>query len=216
MKLPLLSNTFSLKNEEQYDLSAGSFFADPKTCAFECLHCNLGNLGRIIPRYMSLDDVLMQVNRYNTIGVELIELRGGEPTMLLASIPEALEFISGYFPLRISTSGTRPISVFQMKTWASGFKVDIKLPPSGRPEDFAAPSCNAALGDASDENEYWQVLNSTLDIVDGMQFTYYTCTNFQRFSNEAQGAIKQMLQARNSPFIVDGTFLTTQRNTITC
>ncbi len=99
-------------------------------CNLNCYHCHNRNHFRGEPVYMDYGELSHRLSMAKLLGVELVIVSGGEPT-LEPNLEEGLSFIKEFgFPVRIDTNGTNPekLQVLIEKGLIDGVALDVKVP----------------------------------------------------------------------------------------
>ncbi|WP_456397909.1 radical SAM protein [Desulfurobacterium sp.] len=133
-------------------------------CNLECFQCHNklsfdGRSGFI--SYKKLSDKL---DKLKLLGVELIIISGGEPT-LEKRLEEGLQFIKEKgFPVRIDTNGTMPDRIEELirNKMVDGFALDIKIPIKNVYSDEEKERFKQILFSNKRENDeklFWYVEN---------------------------------------------------------
>ena len=127
---PFLKVETPVTFKDQPGVQSALLYTDIRVCNLNCYQCHnrsayRGSGGKFL--YKELKEKLEMLK---LLGVELIIISGGEPT-LEKKLPEGLGFIKDLgFKIRIDTNGTFPEVVEELinSELVDGFAVDIKIP----------------------------------------------------------------------------------------
>ncbi|WP_456437333.1 radical SAM protein [Desulfurobacterium sp.] len=99
-------------------------------CNLECFQCHNKLSFDSRSGFISYEKLSEKLDKLKLLGVELIIISGGEPT-LEKRLEEGLKFIrKADFPVRIDTNGTLPDRIEELirNKMVDGFALDIKIP----------------------------------------------------------------------------------------
>lgn len=200
MNTPIIANTFSFMEEPQFGLRSAVFYSDANVCHVGCKFCKYRDGKKhklLIP-----DDFVKEVMRYEVMGAEMLSFRGGELTNYVSDIQSLMELLITELPIRIHTNGLRTMSIKRLIPSVDGFCVDIKLPLKDSYSQEERERYQSLVAIAKCSYSYRDSMRESLHLVDGLQFTYYTCTTFKWLSEKEQQEIRDSVKGLKSPFIL--------------
>lgn len=206
MNTPFLAGAMNLEEEPQYGMSTAEFFCDPAVCSLVCGGCSLREF-RGKCSFLDVDQMLMALVNYQLLGVEMIQVRGGDPFLLVGNLLPVLSIIQANFRVRVMTSVSRVPVVERLKALVDGFMVDLKV-PMREPEVEDRVFSEWALGTSKALEQHQDDLRQVVELVDGMGCTFYGCSNYGRMSVEQRESLVEFAKEKKSPLIVAGEFLT--------
>lgn len=199
---PFIANTIDLNHDPQYDLLMATFYTDPSVCRLVCGVCEMRKWKDRI-KFLDDDEFLLELQRYSLRGVELFQIRGGECCYLYGELEKYLKQMAEVAPIRLGTSGIRPQILSKFKTIVSGFRLDIKIPLLDYYTDEDLELCKKCVGVAKIVPLLRKGLIESVDLIDSMQFTYYTSSTWHLFNDDQRASTLRYLSNRKGLFIVD-------------
>ncbi len=130
MMTPLLKLEIPITFRDHPGVQSALFYTDVNLCNLNCYQCHNRNSFKGSPAFFSYDELREKLQFLKLMGVELVIISGGEPT-LVPSLENVLNFIKEEgFPVRIDTNGTFPERIRKLLSseLVDGFAVDIKIP----------------------------------------------------------------------------------------
>ncbi len=106
------------------------FYTNFHLCNLNCYQCHNRHHFKGNASFLSYGEVSQRLSMARLLGVELVIVSGGEPT-LEPRIEEGLSFIKEQgFPVRLDTNGTNPQRVCDLieKGLIDGLALDVKVP----------------------------------------------------------------------------------------
>ncbi len=151
--------------------------------------------------YQKLEEKLSTLK---LLGVELIIVSGGEPT-LEKNLKEGLEFIKSLgFPVRVDTNGTNPEVVQQLieEKLVDGFAVDVKIPIKDEytPQElerFKTILFSKANLDNAVVYDYSKKLKITIEIIRkySLPYTIFRTVEYPLLLLEDRNQIRKLLES---------------------
>ncbi len=151
--------------------------------------------------YQKLEEKLSTLK---LLGVELIIVSGGEPT-LEKNLKEGLEFIKSLgFPVRVDTNGTNPEVVQQLieEKLVDGFAVDVKIPIKDEytPQElerFKTILFSKANLDNAVVYDYSKKLKITIEIIRkySLPYTIFRTVEYPLLLPEDKNQIRKLLES---------------------
>ena len=112
------------------DTQSAVLYTEINLCNLNCYQCHNRYAYSEKKEKMTYQKLEEKISMLKLLGVELIIVSGGEPT-LEKNLKEGLKFIKSLgFPVRVDTNGTNPEVVQQLieERVVDGFAVDVKIP----------------------------------------------------------------------------------------
>ncbi len=133
-RIPLL-NTVPISFRDAEGKLSATFYVPPTLCNLYCYGChNRHNFNRESVSFLSTEGLLKKLKQLDRLGVEVVILSGGEPT-LYKYLGSLLSIIRNNFrgEIRLDTNGTRPKAVKKLFELGliNSVAVDIKIPIRG-------------------------------------------------------------------------------------
>ena len=127
---PFLSVDTPITFRDQPGVMSALLYTNFHLCNLNCFHCHNRHHFKGKPEFLSYADLSSKLSMFKTLGVELVIISGGEPT-LEERLEEGLKFIKeNGFPVRLDTNGTNPekLEVLIEKGLIDGVALDVKIP----------------------------------------------------------------------------------------
>ncbi|OMH40711.1 radical SAM protein [Desulfurobacterium indicum] len=161
---PFLDVETPITFKDQPGIQSAVFYTYIPLCNLECFQCHnkLSFDGR--SGFISYEKLDNKLNQLKLLGVELIIISGGEPT-LEKRLEEGLKFIKEKgFPVRIDTNGTVPGKIEELirNKMVDGFALDVKIPIKNVYSDEEKERFKQILFSnklENDEKMFWYVEN---------------------------------------------------------
>jgi pyruvate formate lyase activating enzyme len=99
-------------------------------CNLNCFQCHNRHHFRTKPEFMRYEELSQKLSMAELLGVELVVISGGEPT-LEPNLEEGLSFVKERgFPIRLDTNGTNPKKLEKLieNRLIDGIALDVKIP----------------------------------------------------------------------------------------
>lgn len=197
MRTPFVANTRAITHDEKYGMMVGSLFLENSACHYSCDICNGGGLEKAA--CMELDEVVKLIAFYRIKGVEMIEVRGGEPTLLLSVLEPSLDYISEELPVRFVTSGSRPHGIDALRGFAEGFRIEIRTPLS-----YPRGQCRMTDGDATTSKEFRFLLAETMKKARELPASHVSVPNIARWKTLDQRDVSDFCKEHGMSIIEGG------------
>ncbi|SMP11597.1 pyruvate formate lyase activating enzyme [Desulfurobacterium pacificum] len=176
---PFLKVEVPITFKDQPGVQSALFYTDIRVCNLNCYHCHNRSSYRGNGEKYTYEELSEKLEMLKLLGVELIIISGGEPT-LEKDLKEGLRFLKEKgFKVRIDTNGTNPEVVKEIieEKLTDGFAVDIKFPLL---EEYAPTQLKRfktilySTEDVPDEKlyEYVQRVKKTKQIVEESKLPY--------------------------------------------
>jgi pyruvate formate lyase activating enzyme len=127
---PFLKVEVPITFKDQPGVQSALFYTDIRVCNLNCYHCHNRSSYRGNGEKYTYEELSEKLEMLKLLGVELIIISGGEPT-LEKDLKEGLRFLKEKgFKVRIDTNGTNPEIIKELieEELVDGFAVDIKIP----------------------------------------------------------------------------------------
>lgn len=187
--------------EEMFDLKCGGFYLSPGLCKLACERCSSGSV-RKRDGGMEMDEFVKLVKGYELAEVELMVVRGGDPVLAAGQIEPAVELMQQVARVRMHVSGIRPQVLGKFRSLVSGFKLDVKIPVVGDLSEDQRAICGKVLGGDQFVDPYRTALGGAIEVVDGMELTFFSCTSFADLTPELREMVVDSVRGRKSGLIV--------------
>ncbi len=135
---PFLKVEVPVTFKDQPGVQSALFYTDIRVCNLNCYQCHNRNSYRGNGEKYTYEELSEKLEMLRLLGVELIIISGGEPT-LEKKLREGLEFLKKKgFKVRIDTNGTNPEIIRELieEELVDGFAVDIKIPLLENAENY--------------------------------------------------------------------------------
>ncbi len=173
MITPLVKTEIPVTFRDHPGVQSALFYTDVNLCNLNCFQCHNRNSFKGTPTFFSYEELEEKLKFLKLMGVELIIVSGGEPT-LVPLLGEVLDFIKqAGFPVRVDTNGTFPERVKELlsKELVDGFAVDIKIPlldeyTPDQLKRFKTILFSSERVDESKVLEYVKNLSLTIEIIE--------------------------------------------------
>jgi pyruvate formate lyase activating enzyme len=176
---PFLKVEVPITFKDQPGVQSALFYTDIRVCNLNCYHCHNRSSYRGNGEKYTYEELSEKLEMLKLLGVELIIISGGEPT-LEKDLKEGLRFLKEKgFKVRIDTNGTNPEIIKELieEELVDGFAVDIKFPLL---EEYAPTQLKRfktilySTEDVPDEKlyEYVQRVKKTKQIVEESKLPY--------------------------------------------
>jgi len=127
---PFLSVDTPITFRDQPGVMSALFYTNFHLCNLNCYHCHNRRHFKGKPKFMSYGELSSKLSMFKALGVELVIVSGGEPT-LEEKLEEGLSFIKEHgFPVRLDTNGTNPERLERLikNGLIDGIALDVKIP----------------------------------------------------------------------------------------
>jgi len=130
MKTPLIDVDVPITFRDHPGTLSAVFYVDIRKCNLNCYMChNKSNKPESIT-YLSETMLKDKLQFLKDMGVELIIISGGEPSLYMEILLKTIMIMKQEFgfPVRIDTNGLIPQFIERYGTFVDGFAIDIKIP----------------------------------------------------------------------------------------
>ena len=127
---PFLSVDTPITFRDQPGVMSALLYTNFHLCNLNCFHCHNRHHFRGRPEFLSYSNLSSKLSMFKALGVELVIISGGEPT-LEEGLEEGLKFIKeNGFPVRLDTNGTNPERLEKLieNRLIDGVALDVKIP----------------------------------------------------------------------------------------
>jgi len=130
---PFLKLDIPVTFKDHPGVQSAVLYTDINLCNLNCFQCHNRHAYSGKEERFTHEELREKLSMLKLLGVELIIVSGGEPT-LEENLEEGLRLIKELgFPVRVDTNGTNPEVVERLieKRLVDGFAVDVKIPLKG-------------------------------------------------------------------------------------
>lgn len=210
MITPFVADTFSLSRDILHGHRMASLYINPEVCKNVCGRCAVREWKDLDYRLMNVEEYVKELLRYSLLGVGLISIRGGDLTNrgLIGDqrvLENCLRMARKVAPTRVWLCGSKHDAVEGLLPFASGFRVDIKIPPFDKLTERDRTLWTDAIGVGRCVDVYVKSVKSIVEMVDGMPETYYTSTNWRDMDAGCRELMLDYLSRYKSPFLIENT-----------
>ncbi len=127
---PFLSVDTPITFRDHPGVMSAVLYTNFHLCNLNCYQCHNRHHFKEKPKYLSWRELSEKLSMFKALGVELVIVSGGEPT-LEEKIEEGLKFIKEYgFPVRLDSNGTDPERLEKLieNRLIDGVALDVKIP----------------------------------------------------------------------------------------
>ena len=186
------------------DTQSAVLYTEINLCNLNCYQCHNRHAYSEKKEKMTYQKLEEKISMLKLLGVELIIVSGGEPT-LVKNLKEGLKFIKSLgFPVRVDTNGTNPEVVQQLieEKVVDGFAVDVKIPIKDEytPQELERFKTilfsKADLDDAVIYN-YSKKLKITIEIIRkySLPYTIFRTVEYPLLVSQDKNEIKKLLES---------------------
>ncbi len=182
-------------------------------CNLECFQCHNKLSFDNRSTFISYEKLSNKIGKLKLLGVELIIISGGEPT-LEKRLEEGVKFIRERgLPVRIDTNGTLPDRIEELirKKMVDGFALDIKIPIKSTYSDEEKERFKQILFSNSaekDEKLFWYVENLKKSVEkirkfaleNGSQLTIFRTVRYPLLKDDDICAIREFVGNTGIPY----------------
>ncbi|WP_163328455.1 radical SAM protein [Desulfurobacterium thermolithotrophum] len=203
---PFLDVETPITFRDQPSIQSAVLYTEINLCNLNCYHCHnrhgyneyKGKREKL--SYKKLKEKLLMLK---ALGVELIIISGGEPT-LEKKLEEGLRFIRSLgLPVRVDTNGTNPEVIQRLieESVVDGFAVDIKIPLKVRYTPQELKRFKRVLFSTEDVDDgvvlnYSKKLMASLEIIkkNPLQYTVFRTVEYPLLLEEDKNEIRKLLE----------------------
>jgi pyruvate formate lyase activating enzyme len=181
-------------------------------CNLNCYQCHNRHSFKGKERFFSQDEFREKLQMLKLLGVELIIVSGGEPT-LEEELERGLELIKGEgFPVRLDTNGTLPERIGELarKKLIDGVALDVKIPllddyTPGQLKRFGRILFSSESLEPSAVYNYAKRVKLTIDVIKGysLPYTLFRTVRYPLLREEEISLIKEGLKSLPYPHQVN-------------
>lgn len=189
--------------KDQPNVKSAVFYTEINKCNLNCYKChNRKAFGNTKAEFLSKERLIEKLQMYKMLGVKLIIISGGEPTLGLDE--ETINIIKKEgFDVRVDTNGTYPDKVKELIKWGvDGFAIDIKIPLLGimkkKYKEILYSNTNISMKQA---DKYRGKLIQTLEIIkenaDKLKYIVLRTVTYPQLTKEELDSIQQYVKKLN-------------------
>ena len=201
---PFLDVDIPVTFRDHPGVQSAVLYTEINLCNLNCYQCHNRYAYSEKKEKMTYQKLEEKLSMIKLLGVELIIISGGEPT-LEKNLREGLRFIKSLgFPVRVDTNGTNPEVVQQLieERVVDGFAVDVKIPIKDEytPQELERFKTilfsKADLDDAVIYN-YSKKLKITIEIIRkySLPYTIFRTVEYPLLVSQDKNEIKKLLES---------------------
>jgi pyruvate formate lyase activating enzyme len=202
--LPFLAVDIPVTFKDHPGVQSAVPYTDIALCNLNCFQCHNRHAYSGKAKKFTDEELKEKLTMLKLLGVELIIVSGGEPT-LEENLEEGLRLIKEVgFPVRVDTNGTNPEVVERLieKKLVDGFAVDVKIPLKDEYTPSELQRFKRVL--FSDEGvpdkavyEYANKLRITINTIKkySLPFTLFRTVNYPLLTEEDRQTISEELKS---------------------
>ena len=200
MQTPFLKDHLIFSCGDHPDKISIVAYTNVLKCNLSCTNCHNRETARKLKQtfsYMSLDELENNLKSGILMGVELLVISGGEPTLQYSKFETLLKKIKQNIPIRMDTNGLLPDVVEKIKPNVTGFAVDIKIPIKDTYTEEELNRYRTILG-IDDIVGYSANVSKTISIVDGMENTLFRTVKYPNLIQDDIDYISNFVKSLSS------------------
>jgi len=203
----LIDNQTPLTFKDHPNVFSAVLYTDVKKCNLNCYKCHNKAFSKNEKfSFLSYEKLKEKLEKFKLLGVKLIIVCGGEPTLIdYEKLRETLIFIKKFnFNIRVDTNGQNPRYIEKLinQNLVDGFAVDIKIPLSKIKDYYYKILFSKESNDYENEiKKYQKNLKQTLDLISkaNLKYNLLRTVKYPLFDNEDLNLIKNDIKAYNIP-----------------
>jgi pyruvate formate lyase activating enzyme len=201
---PFLDVDIPVTFRDHPDTQSAVLYTEITLCNLNCYQCHNRCAYREKKEKITYQKLKEKLSMLRLLGVELVIISGGEPT-LEKNLKEGLKFIKSLgFPVRVDTNGTNSETVHELieEKLVDGFAVDVKIPikdeytPQERERFKTILFSNSNLDDAV-VYDYSKKLKITIGIIRkySLPYTIFRTVEYPLLSSQDKNQIRKLLES---------------------
>ncbi|MEO2068496.1 MAG: radical SAM protein [Desulfurobacteriaceae bacterium] len=201
---PFLDVDIPITFQDHPGIQSALLYTEIHLCNLNCFKCHNRASYKEKTAKLSYEELKEKLSMLKLLGVELIIISGGEPT-LEKDLENGLKVIKSFgFPVRVDTNGTNPDVVEKLikSELVDGFAVDVKIPIKNEYTPLELERFKTILFsdfqlDDAVVYEYANKLRITIDIIKrySLPYTLFRTVDYPLLKNEDKEAIKEVLKS---------------------
>lgn len=201
---PFLSVDTPITFRDHPGVMSALLYTNFHLCNLNCYQCHNRHHFKGEPRYLSWGELSAKLNMFKALGVELVIVSGGEPT-LEEKIEEGLKFLKEKgFPVRLDTNGTNPEKLEKLieNRLIDGVALDVKIPLLDEYTPYQLKRFKRVLFSREDLDDsavynYSKLVKLTIELIKrySLPYTLLRTVEYPLLTEEDRAAIKEGLKS---------------------
>ena len=201
---PFLSVDTPITFRDHPGVMSALLYTNFHLCNLNCYQCHNRHHFNGEPEYQSYGELSKKLIMFRALGVELVIVSGGEPT-LEEKLEEGLRFVKERgFPVRLDTNGTCPERLEKLIEIGliDGVALDVKIPLLDEYTPDQLKRFKRVLFSREDLDDsliynYSKLVRSTIDVIRRYQlpYTIFRTVNYPLLTEEDKRAIQEELKS---------------------
>ncbi len=201
---PFLSVDTPITFRDHPGVMSALLYTNFHLCNLNCYQCHNRHHFRGKPQYLSWRELSAKLSMFKALGVELVIVSGGEPT-LEEKIEEGLKFLKEKgFPVRLDTNGTNPEKLEKLieNQLIDGVALDVKIPLLDEYTPYQLKRFKRVLFSREDLDDsavynYSKLVKLTIELIKrySLPYTLLRTVEYPLLTKEDRAAIKEGLKS---------------------
>jgi len=201
---PFLDVDIPVTFRDHPGIQSAVLYTEINLCNLNCYQCHNRHAYSEKKEKITYQKLEEKLSMLKLLGVELIIISGGEPT-LEKNLKEGLKFIKSLgFPVRVDTNGTNPEVVQQLieERLVDGFAVDVKIPIKDEYTPQELERFKTILFTKSDLDnaviyDYSKKLKITIEIIRkySLPYTIFRTVEYPLLSSQDKNQLRKLLES---------------------
>lgn len=201
---PFLDVDIPVTFRDHPGIQSAVLYTEINLCNLSCYQCHNRYAYSEKKEKITYQKLEEKLSMLKLLGVELIIISGGEPT-LERNLKEGLKFIKSLgFPVRVDTNGTNPEVVQQLieERLVDGFAVDVKIPIKDEYTPQELERFKTILFTKSDLDnavvyDYSKKLKITIEIIRkySLPYTIFRTVEYPLLSSRDKNQLRKLLES---------------------
>ncbi len=201
---PFLSVDTPITFRDHPGVMSAVLYTNFHLCNLNCYQCHNRHHFKEKPKYLSWRELSEKLSMFKALGVELVIVSGGEPT-LEEKIEEGLKFIKEYgFPVRLDSNGTDPERLEKLieNRLIDGVALDVKIPLLNEYTPYQLKRFKRVLFSREDLDNsavynYSKKVKLTIELIKrySLPYTLLRTVEYPLLTEEDKAAIKEGLKS---------------------
>jgi len=201
---PFLSVDTPITFRDHPGVMSALLYTNFHLCNLNCYQCHNRHHFKGKPQYLSWRELSTKLSMFKALGVELVIVSGGEPT-LEEKIEEGLKFIKKEgFSVRLDTNGTNPKKLEKLieNRLIDGVALDVKIPLLDEYTPYQLKRFKRVLFSREDLDDsavynYSKLVKLTIELIKrySLPYTLLRTVEYPLLTEEDKRAIKEGLKS---------------------